>query len=100
MITQESLKKTARLAKLRFNDHDIKLYTAQLGSIMDMIERLQEVDTNGIEPLSSVHEMSMWMRDDIVTEENLDSTLFLNLPGKDASFAKEIKCFIVPKVVE
>lgn len=100
MITQEDVKKAARLAKLRFSDAEIAKYTAQLGSIMDMIEDLQKVDTNDIKPLTSVHDANLRLREDKVTEGDLGKELFANAPGKNAAFAKEINCFIVPKVVE
>lgn len=100
MITQDDVGKAARLAKIKFSDEEIEKYTIQLGSIMDMIEELQEVDTTGIKPLTSVHNATLRMREDRVTETDIRSDLFTNAPGKDAAFAEEIKCFVVPKVVE
>lgn len=100
MITQNDVKKAARLAKIKFSDIEIEKYTSQLSSIVDMIEELQEVDTADIRPLTSVHDASARLRDDVVTEGDLGESLFSNAPGKDAAFSKEIKCFVVPKVVE
>ncbi len=100
MITQTDVKKAARLAKIKFTEDDIEKYTGQLGNIMHMIEELQEVDTEGVEPLTSVHDANLRMREDVVTEEDLGAELFTNAPGKDATFTQEIRCFVVPKVVE
>jgi len=100
MITQEDVKKAARLAKIQFSESDIGKYTLQLGNIMDMIEDLKEVDTDNVEPLTSVHDAFLRLREDEVTEKDLGASLFANAPGSSAAFAKEIKCFIVPKVVE
>lgn len=100
MITQEDVKKAARLAKIKFTEAEIEKYTGQLGNIMDMIEELQNIDTSGVQPLTSVHDAKLRMRDDVVIEGDLGEELFTNAPGKDAAFAKEIKCFVVPKVVE
>lgn len=100
MITQDDVKKAARLGKIKFSDAEIEKYTSQLSSIMGMIEELQEVDTTGIKPLTSVHNATLRMREDEVTEGDLGAALFTNAPGKYAAFAKEIKCFVVPKVVE
>jgi len=100
MITKEDVKKAAHLAKIKFSESDIEKYTLQLSNIMDMIEELQDVDTEGVEPLTSVHNASARLRADDVTEGDLGADLFANAPGSDAAFAKEIKCFIVPKVVE
>jgi aspartyl-tRNA(Asn)/glutamyl-tRNA(Gln) amidotransferase subunit C len=100
MIAQKDITKAARLAKIKFSDSEVEKYTAQLSNIMRMIEELQEVDTDGVKPLASVHDASARLREDVVTECDLGDSLFVNAPGKDASFAQEIKCFIVPKVVE
>ena len=100
MISEAEVKNAAKLARLSFNDGQITHFTKQLGDIMTMIEEMKKVDCTNIEPLSSVCEQTPFMRDDIVTEGDLGSALFANAPGADAEFAKEIKCFIVPKVVE
>lgn len=100
MISLDQVKKSARLAKLKFNDEEINQFSLQLAKIMDMIDQMEEINVTGIEPLTSVCDTSGFMRDDIVTEKNLDADLFSNTPSPDAAFAKEIKCFIVPKVVE
>ena len=100
MITQEEVRKVAKLARLRLTDAEVVGYTSQLGNIMDMIDDMLEVDCEGVEPLRSVCEMTARLREDKITESDLSAELFNNAPGKDAQFAKEIKCFIVPKVIE
>ena len=100
MITQEEVRKVAKLARLRLTDAEVVGYTSQLGNIMDMIDDMLEVDCEGVEPLRSVCEMTPHLREDKITESDLSAELFNNAPGKDAQFAKEIKCFIVPKVIE
>lgn len=100
MITQEEVKKVAKLARLKLTDAEVASYTSQLGNIMEMIDDMLEVNCKGIEPLRSVCEMQPHLREDKITESDLSGELFNNAPGKDAAFAKEIKCFIVPKVIE
>lgn len=100
MISSDEIKKIAKLAKLSLNENDIGKYTSQLSNIMQMISEMNKVDTDSISPMTSVCDMETRLRDDEVTEQNLSDSLFSNAPGKDANFAKEIKCFIVPKVVE
>jgi aspartyl/glutamyl-tRNA(Asn/Gln) amidotransferase C subunit len=73
---------------------------SQLSRIMEMIDTLKEVDTEHAEPLTSVLNSSQRVREDQVTVQNIQSKLFANIPGKDAEFAREVSCFIVPKVVE
>ena len=67
---------------------------------MDMIDELNEVNCDNIEPLTSVSDMTQRTRSDEVMMENTVDDLFANVPGVNKDFAKEIKCFIVPKVVE
>lgn len=100
MITNDEVKKIARLAKLKFSDLEISNLATQLTNIMNMIDDLNEVDCENVEPLTSVCDMNLIMRKDEVSVGNISDELFSNVPGKSAEFAKEIKCFIVPKVVE
>lgn len=100
MISVGVVKKVARLAKLSINESEIERYTVQLSNIMDMISQMDQADTNSVVPMTSVCSGDPVMREDLVTDGNLVEALFRNAPGKTADFAKEIKCFIVPKVVE
>jgi aspartyl-tRNA(Asn)/glutamyl-tRNA(Gln) amidotransferase subunit C len=99
-ITTEEVKRIAKLSKLKFTEDEIGNFAGQLTSIMKMINELNEVDCSGIQPLTSVCDMTQPMRKDIVTEQDNSEDIFSNAPGSSAAFAKEIKYFIVPKVVE
>ena len=100
MITNEEVKKIAKLAKLKFTDDEITGLASQLTNIMDMIDDLNEVDCRAVEPLTSVSNMVLKMRDDEVTVHDLSDELFENAPGQSSKLAKDIKCFVVPKVIE
>ncbi len=100
IISQSELQKIAKLARLTFSDNEIEQYKNQIDNIMDMISSMESVDIAGVEPLTSVCEMKTYMREDVVTETDKSDELFNNAPGSSAEFAKEIKCFIVPKVIE
>lgn len=100
MTSESEIKNIATLAKLKFSDAEIKEFTNQFTNILNVIKEIEQVDCSNIEPLSSVCEQQPFIRKDEVTEKDLGAALFVNAPGKDAEFAKEIKCFIVPKVVE
>ncbi|MGV2433038.1 MAG UNVERIFIED_CONTAM: aspartyl/glutamyl-tRNA amidotransferase subunit C [Rickettsiaceae bacterium] len=65
-----------------------------------MIDKLKDVNTDNVEPLTSVVDAKLSMREDKVTDGGIVEELFSNAPGNNSSMAKEIKCFIVPKVVE
>jgi aspartyl-tRNA(Asn)/glutamyl-tRNA(Gln) amidotransferase subunit C len=100
MITREEVEKIAHLAKLNFSDNKMGDLAKELTRIMDMIDSLNSVDCSDVKPLSSVCDMSQRFREDEVTSSDISDELFRNAPGKDGVLAKEIKCFIVPKMVE
>ncbi len=100
MITEEELKKLQKLAKLSFSKDELDNFAKKLNSIMAMIDSLVEVNCENIEPLGSVSDMYQRTREDEVNVGNISNQLFINVPAKNAEFAKEVKCFIVPKMVE
>jgi aspartyl-tRNA(Asn)/glutamyl-tRNA(Gln) amidotransferase subunit C len=100
MLTAQSIDKIAKLAKLNFTEEECGRFVSDLSDIMTMIDILKQVDCSTIDPLTSVCEMNQRMRVDLVTEPNLVDDLFSNVLGTTSSLAKEIKCFIVPKVIE
>ena len=68
--------------------------SGELSNIMKMIEELNAVNTEGVEPLTSVIDMDLPMRADIVTDGGIASRILQNAPEQMADF------FVVPKVVE
>jgi len=100
MITDTELQKLQKLAKLNFTEAESKTFALKLRSVMDMIDELQKVDCSEVEPLRSVCDMDQRMRADEVKISDISDGLFKNIPDKGADFAKEVKCFVVPKVIE
>ncbi len=100
MITISEVKKIATLARLSFNEEEYASLAQQLTDIMSMINVLNNVDCDGVEPLTSVLDQTQRLRKDEVTENDISEALFINAPGESGNFAREIKCFIVPKVIE
>ena len=100
MISNEELKKLQRLAKLDFSDSELEDFSHKLASVVGMIDKLQEVDCKGVEPLRSVCDMHQRMREDKIETSDLSEDLFKNVPEKGSEIAKEVKCFVVPKVIE
>jgi aspartyl-tRNA(Asn)/glutamyl-tRNA(Gln) amidotransferase subunit C len=100
MITNKEVEKIAKLAKLKFTDNEITSLASQLTNIMDMIDSLNEVNCDNVQPLTSVSDMILRMRKDEVTVEDLSHELLENAPGQNAKLAQDIKCFVVPKVIE
>jgi aspartyl-tRNA(Asn)/glutamyl-tRNA(Gln) amidotransferase subunit C len=65
-----------------------------------MLDELKNIVCSMIGPLRSVCDMEQRMLVDEVTIVDESANLFKNIPEKGAEFAKEIKCFVVPKVIE
>ena len=67
-INEEQVKHVAKLAKLSFSDDELTGFTDQLGKIIDMVEQLGEVDTEGVPFTSNVLETINVMREDVADE--------------------------------
>ena len=93
-IDKNTTIKIAKLSRIKINEDEIDQLSAQLSSIVDWIELLNEVNTENIEPLSSVSMAKLPLRKDEVIEENNSVEVLSNAPDKLESF------FAVPKVVE
>ncbi|WP_439514216.1 Asp-tRNA(Asn)/Glu-tRNA(Gln) amidotransferase subunit GatC [Oceanibaculum nanhaiense] len=84
----------ARLARIKLNEEELDLYTNELSGILDWIEQLQAVNTDGIEPMSSVVERLLPEREDVVTDGNIQEDVLANAPEAAHGY------YVVPKVVE
>lgn len=84
----------ARLARIRLNKEELDLYTRELSGILDWIEQLQAVNTDGVEPMSSVVERLLPEREDVVTDGNIQEDVLANAPEAAHGY------YVVPKVVE
>ena len=93
-VDKETLDKIAHLARLEFDEKDAEKMIRDLGNIISFVEKLNEVNTDGVEPLTTMsHEVNS-LREDTV-EAHLDhDTALKNAPKKDADY------FRVPKVLE
>jgi aspartyl-tRNA(Asn)/glutamyl-tRNA(Gln) amidotransferase subunit C len=84
----------ARLARIRLTDDEKNHLAAELSQVMDWIGELQSVDTEGVEPLTSVVGARLKTRADVVTLNVTRDEVLANAPEPMAGF------FTVPKVVE
>ena len=100
MITNAEIEKIAKLAKLHFSVDEVTNFTKEFASIMQMIDTLNELDCTDIAPLTSIVDGEQTLRADVVTNNDISDEIFANVPSKIAGFAKEIKCFVVPKMIE
>ncbi|HEX3348598.1 MAG TPA: Asp-tRNA(Asn)/Glu-tRNA(Gln) amidotransferase subunit GatC [Acetobacteraceae bacterium] len=84
----------ARLARIRIEDWQAKQLEAELNGIFAWIEQLNEVDVEGVEPLTGGAQMALKMREDAVTDGGIVDQVLANAPERAGDF------FVVPKVVE
>ncbi len=93
-IDAETVRKVARLARIAEPEDRLEPLARELSGILDWIEQLSEVNTDGVEPMTTSVAMKLPMRDDVVTDGGDPARVLSNAPKTDKGF------FIVPKVVE
>lgn len=93
-IDKDTVGKIARLARIRVTDEDKEKLSGELTNILTMIEELNAVDTKGVDPMTSVVQVKMHQREDVVSDGDIQDKILANAPEKAAGF------FVVPKVVE
>ncbi len=93
-LDQSTVKRIATLARIRVPDTELDRLAGELSNIMGWIEQLGEVDTDGIEPMTSVAAATLPMRVDRVSDGGCPDQVLANAPGHAGAF------FAVPKVVE
>lgn len=82
MLTSDQVKKVAKLAKLPLSDEQLEVYGDQLSSILEYVDKLNEVETDFIEPTFNVLELNTIEREDSVTEELTQDEALSNAPKK------------------
>ncbi|MEL7002693.1 MAG: Asp-tRNA(Asn)/Glu-tRNA(Gln) amidotransferase subunit GatC [Bacteroidota bacterium] len=93
-IDKELLNKIAHLARLEFDEESAEEMIADMSKILTWVEKLNEVDTDGVEPLTTMsHEINVLREDEVKPHLNHERALE-NAPKKDADY------FRVPKVLE
>ena len=100
MINNNELQKLQRITKLDFSDSELDVFAKNMVNILEMINKLQEVNCDNVEPLLSVCDMHQRLKEDLVNVSDISDDLFANVPKKGSEIAKEVKCFVVPKVIE
>lgn len=94
MITREDVEHVAELARLELTSQEEEQFIAQLNAILTYIDKLNELDTTGVEPTSHVIPMSNVFREDEV-QPSLDRALVLQNAPEESHFF-----FKVPRIIE
>ena len=93
-LDKATVARIATLARIRVPDDELEPLAAQLSGILDWVEQLMAVDTEGVPPMTSVAAITLPMRADVVTDGGARDAVLGNAPRSARGF------FAVPKVVE
>lgn len=93
-IDRETARKVAKLARIKVEEDALDALAGEFNAILGFVEQLNEVDVDGIEPMTSVTPMRLKRREDVVTDGNQQDKILSNAPDAREGF------FAVPKVVE
>ncbi len=94
IISEDTIEYVAALAKLKLEEDQKDKAIEDLNRILAYIDTMNELDTDGIEPMSHAFEVKNVFREDVVTNEEETEALLANAP------VKKDGCFVVPKTVE
>ncbi len=93
-IDEAQVRKVAKLARLELSDKEVEEFAGQLSAILDYVERMNQLDTEGIEPLAHCLPINNVFREDIVKESLGTEKTLVNASQRDGEFFK------VPKILE
>ena len=93
-IDEATVRRIARLARIRITDAEAKALEKELSGILDWVKQLDEVDTSEAEPMTRVTPMTLKRRPDLVNDGEMAEAIVQNAPMSAGHF------FLVPKVVE
>lgn len=94
VISEETIEYVGILAKLELSDEDKENAKKDMASMLDYIDKLGELDTEGIEPMSHIFPVQNVMREDVVTNGDGSDDTLKNAPESNG------EAFIVPKTVD
>jgi len=93
-IDLKTIKHISKLSRISVDDEKAKKLAGDMNTIFDFIEKLKELDTDNVEPLTSVAETTLKLRVDEVKSGNIKENVLKNSPDENEDF------FVVPRVVE
>ena len=93
-VDTATVRRIAHLARIAVKDDEIEHLQGELNAMLAFVEQLQEVNVEGIEPMTSVTPMAMKKRQDVVSDGGIAEDVLRNAPAREGNY------FVVPKVVE
>ncbi|MAH85008.1 MAG: aspartyl/glutamyl-tRNA(Asn/Gln) amidotransferase subunit C [Rhodospirillaceae bacterium TMED8] len=92
-LSLEDVNKIAALARIHIGDEERDALVGELNNIIDWVEMLSEVGTDGVAPMTTVADMQVLMREDLVSDGDSSENVLGNAPDRQGDF------YAVPKVV-
>jgi|TARA_B110000495_G_C22839184_1_gene489452 aspartyl-tRNA(Asn)/glutamyl-tRNA(Gln) amidotransferase subunit C len=93
-IDTQTAARVAKLARIKVDEADLSALAQEFTNILGFIEQLNEVDVEGVEPMTSVTPQRLFRRKDVVNDGNQQAAVLANAPDSREGF------FAVPMVVE
>ncbi|MEP3277065.1 MAG: Asp-tRNA(Asn)/Glu-tRNA(Gln) amidotransferase subunit GatC [Stappiaceae bacterium] len=93
-VDTDTVKRVARLARIAISEEDAQTMTGELNGIIGWVEQLNEVDVEGVEPMTSVVAADIKLREDGVADGGYADAIVANAPASEDNY------FMVPKVIE
>jgi aspartyl-tRNA(Asn)/glutamyl-tRNA(Gln) amidotransferase subunit C len=93
-VDADTVRRIAHLARIAVAEEEVEHLKGELNAMLAFVEQLQEVNVEGVEPMTSVTPMTMKKRADVVTDGGDAEAILQNAPATEDHF------FLVPKVVE
>ncbi|MHC4424730.1 MAG: Asp-tRNA(Asn)/Glu-tRNA(Gln) amidotransferase subunit GatC [Planctomycetota bacterium] len=93
-LDEAQVRKVARLSRLELSEAEVEEFTGQLSAILDYVEKMNELDTDNVEPLAHCLPISNVFRQDCVRESLGTQKTLANAPQRDGDFFK------VPKILD
>lgn len=93
-VDAATVRRIAHLARIAVAEHEVEHLKGELNAMLDFVAQLEEVNVEGVEPMTSVTPMAMKKRHDVVNDGAIADDIVRNAPMSEDHF------FLVPKVVE
>lgn len=93
-LETKDIKKIAKLARIEMKEEELLKYKDDLSAILVLADQLSEVNTDGVEPMTSTYKMNLRFREDVVSDGGYPEKVLANATEAEEGF------FTVPKVVE
>ncbi len=93
-VDKATVERVAHLARIAVREEELEPLAVELNSILAWVEQLNEIDTDAVEPMASVHDETLRQREDKITDGGKQADVLANAP--DVADGQ----FVVPRVIE